>query len=74
MTMNWDERGTEMPGHQQNALSASSMKDGTRAGEAIAGEASFQMMALELENLRLTRLVAELLMKNQQLREKALLV
>jgi hypothetical protein len=28
------------------------------------------MLALEVENLRLTRLVAELLMKNQQLREE----
>ncbi len=69
MTMDWDERSTETTGRKRDALSTSLTKDGTRVVEA-----SFQMMALELENLRLTRLVAELLMKNQQLREKALSV
>jgi len=37
-----------------------------------ADEVNSPMLALEVENLRLTRLVAELLMKNQQLREKLL--
>jgi len=34
-----------------------------------AGGESMRMLELELENLRLTRLVADLLLKNQQLRE-----
>lgn len=37
------------------------------AGETMAGTDG-RLMALELENLRLTRLVAELLLKNQVLR------
>lgn len=62
MTMEWDERSAA--GQQHSGLHPAPAKT------KVTGEISFQMMALELENLRLTKLVAELLMKNQQLREK----
>jgi hypothetical protein len=49
---------------------------GDRAGRAEhskvkvqAGSESLRILELEMENLRLTRLVADLLLKNQQLRE-----
>jgi hypothetical protein len=50
---------------------------GARAGQAergrgeiqAAGSESLRILELERENLRLTRLVADLLLKNQRLRE-----
>jgi hypothetical protein len=39
-------------------------------GEKMTMSEAGRLVALEFENLRLTRLVAELLMKNQQLRER----
>ena len=39
----------------------------TQAG-AAAGSAELRMMELEMENFRLNKLVAELLLKNQELR------
>jgi hypothetical protein len=69
MTMNWDESSAKAGGQARGGLPPAG-----DSGKVSTVEASYQMMALELENLRLTRLVAELLMKNQQLREKALLV
>ncbi len=62
MTMEWN--AERSAAEQHGGLQPAPVKT------KVAGEISFQMMALELENLRLTRLVAELLMKNQQLREK----
>lgn len=38
---------------------------------ASPGSSDFRIMELEIENLRLQRLVAELLLKNQQLRRGA---
>lgn len=37
---------------------------------AVPNSADFRVMELELENFRLQRLVAELLLKNQQLRKQ----
>ncbi len=68
MTIEWDDGSIEA-GQQQMLPPAASTK-----GRSLVGDVSFQMVALELENLRLTRLVAELLLKNQQLREKMQLV
>ena len=39
-------------------------------GEKMTMSEGGRLLALEVENLRLTRLVAELLMKNQQLRSE----
>ncbi|MEO6910529.1 MAG: hypothetical protein ABI158_06365 [Edaphobacter sp.] len=49
------------PASQPPALSA-------RQGHAQAAPPDLRTMELEMENLRLQRLVAELLLKNQQLR------
>lgn len=40
-------------------------------GHASPSSPDFRVMELEIENLRLQRLVAELLLKNQQLRRAA---
>ena len=40
-------------------------------GHASPSSSDFRIMELEIENLRLQRLVAELLLKNQQLRRVA---
>ncbi len=66
MTTEWNERKAEAAGVVVRQPGA-----GAKV-KPVSGELNFEMMALELENLRLTRLVAELLMKNQQLREKTL--
>jgi hypothetical protein len=42
---------------------------GGRETETQAGSAQLRMMELEMENFRLNKLVAELLLKNQELRK-----
>ncbi len=42
---------------------------GQREAETQAGSTQLRMMELEMENFRLNRLVAELLLKNQELRK-----
>ena len=43
--------------------------EATRGGVEKLGSESLRLMELEMENFRLNRLVAELLLKNQELRK-----
>jgi hypothetical protein len=63
-------------GGKERKDEAARVAGGDRAGRAEHGEVEIQagseslrILELERENLRLTRLVADLLLKNQQLRE-----
>jgi hypothetical protein len=62
-------------GGKERKDEAARVAGGDRAGRAEhgveiqAGSESLRILELERENLRLTRLVADLLLKNQQLRE-----
>jgi hypothetical protein len=60
----------EREGRQSGPLEGAGRGDGWGGKvEKKAASESLRLMELETENLRLTRLVAELLLKNQKLRE-----
>lgn len=72
----WRGEMTLMDTEQGRKREASRLTGGSRGGELDngtqemqAGSWSSRIVELELENLRLTRLVGDLLLKNQRLRE-----
>lgn len=58
------------PGHTGRPVTRSPISDSSDLA-AIRGGAESRIAELEIENIRLQRLVAELLLKNQQLRGHA---